>query len=353
MRTPPSAGGIHLIPVGRRRADARSRPRRPPRCDRDPAFSPDGRRLAYASCAGGAFAACDVHRRRPGARTSRRRPRLASLDAGRTCSILGLAWARDGGSLVYGASDASASTHLWRVGIDGSSPPRAHRGGAAGACRQRLSAAARTGWPSRRPSHDNDIYVFEAGRSSAPVVSSSLDGPRSRPSPPTGAASPSSPSRSGEVEEIWLADADGSNPVQLTHGPGSWQGSPSWSPDGRPHRLRFAGRGRASPTSGRSTQMAAGSAASPSGPLNEVLPELVPRRPLDLLPGGASGRDGDIWRVARLGRDGGARHAQRRLLRARVARRPIAVLRAARRRLAAVHPASLPADRSGRSWTAC
>jgi Tol biopolymer transport system component len=38
--------------------------------------------------------------------------------------------------------------------------------------------------------------------------------------------------RSGQGE-IWLADADGSNPVQLTRGPGVAQVSPAFSPDGR------------------------------------------------------------------------------------------------------------------------
>ena len=33
--------------------------------------------------------------------------------------------------------------------------------------------------------------------------------------------------------EVWVAGADGSEPAQLTHGPGRWQGSPAWSPDGR------------------------------------------------------------------------------------------------------------------------
>jgi len=41
--------------------------------------------------------------------------------------------------------------------------------------------------------------------------------------------------------EIWLAAADGSNPTQLTHGPGIWQGSPRWSPDGR--RIAFDSQG--------------------------------------------------------------------------------------------------------------
>ena len=33
--------------------------------------------------------------------------------------------------------------------------------------------------------------------------------------------------------EVWVADADGSNPAQLTHVPGGFQGDPAWSPDGR------------------------------------------------------------------------------------------------------------------------
>jgi Tol biopolymer transport system component len=39
--------------------------------------------------------------------------------------------------------------------------------------------------------------------------------------------------RNGESAEIWVAAADGSSPIQLTHGPGQWQGSPRISPDGR------------------------------------------------------------------------------------------------------------------------
>jgi Tol biopolymer transport system component len=41
----------------------------------------------------------------------------------------------------------------------------------------------------------------------------------------------------GEDHNIWLAEADGSNPQQLTHSPGIDQGSPYWSPDGR--RIAF------------------------------------------------------------------------------------------------------------------
>jgi eukaryotic-like serine/threonine-protein kinase len=42
--------------------------------------------------------------------------------------------------------------------------------------------------------------------------------------------------RSGDITDIWVAEADGSNPQQLTHGRAN-KGSPYWSPDGR--RIAF------------------------------------------------------------------------------------------------------------------
>jgi Tol biopolymer transport system component len=39
--------------------------------------------------------------------------------------------------------------------------------------------------------------------------------------------------RSGKGNDIWVANPDGTNAVQLTEGGDRWRGSPRWSPDGR------------------------------------------------------------------------------------------------------------------------
>ena len=97
--------------------------------------------------------------------------------------------------------------------------------------------------PSRRPA----IVSCSCARSTASAstrsrlrhvrCSSTPSGTSSRSSRPTAPGLSSRSSRSGEGLEIWLAAADGSNSHQLTHGPGRYQGSPSWSPDGR--RIAF------------------------------------------------------------------------------------------------------------------
>src|SRR6185295_16323926 len=91
-----------------------------------------------------------------------------------------------------------------------------------------------------RELRDFDIYRFETGRSAEPVLASSFVDYNPSFSP-DGRWVAFESERSGDAHEIWLAEADGSNSVQLTRGPGLAQGSPRWSPDGR--RIAFDSQG--------------------------------------------------------------------------------------------------------------
>jgi dipeptidyl aminopeptidase/acylaminoacyl peptidase len=151
-----------------------------------------------------------------------------------------LDWSRDGRSIVYDDFIAFIiPSHLWRAGADGGAPPErievagmAALGGGISWVRSRLAF-------SRLP-YDVDIYKVERGRQPQAVALSSLADLQAAFSP-DGRRIAFSSSRSGEALEIWVADSDGANPRQITHGPGRWQGSPHWSPDGR--RVAFDSQG--------------------------------------------------------------------------------------------------------------
>jgi serine/threonine protein kinase/Tol biopolymer transport system component len=221
------SGGIHLIPA----AGGESRPitsPAPPTFDRSPAFSPDGRSLAFASCEGLDVETCELQvvgldrDLRP-----RGRPRpLGSRGQGTS----GISWTRDGRSIVFGRWDATLG-HLWRVDSRGERPPERLELAGAGAYGPAI-AASRNRLAFVRDLSDGDIFRLELGKGDVPwLPSSSFDyGPQYSPD---GQRVAFGSMRSGDAEEIWLADADGSTPTRLTRGPGRSQGSPRWSPDGR------------------------------------------------------------------------------------------------------------------------
>jgi Tol biopolymer transport system component len=222
----PGAAGIYLIPVdgGEPRLLTSAKA---PASHYAPAFSPDGRHLAYASCF--SLLSCHVDVVGLGADyVAAGPPRRLTRRAG---WILGLAWARDGNSLIY--SDFTMG--LYRVWIAGHRPPeRIELAGrdvhhpATAASLDRL-AFSHDRWTSA-------IYRFEVGHPPEALRGSSLTDWEPDLSP-NGHRITFGSGRSGEGPEIWLAASDGSNPMQLTHGPGIAQGTPRWSPDGQ--RIAF------------------------------------------------------------------------------------------------------------------
>jgi Tol biopolymer transport system component/DNA-binding winged helix-turn-helix (wHTH) protein len=226
----PRDNGIYLVPL----EGGDARPLTFPETGRDysPAFSPDGRHLAYAACRDTTFS-FDCH------------VRVLDLDegwrpvgGGRQLTresqrrISGISWSRDGRLVMYAAG--LAASRVWRVPADGSDPPEAvPEAGNGGTYPTTARMSDRLVFS--RTASPNAIYRFEEGRSAVPVAQSS--GSDGQPEfAPDGKSFAFCSGRSGTAE-IWVAPADGSSATQVTRNAGREQCSPAWSRDG--NRLAY------------------------------------------------------------------------------------------------------------------
>ena len=151
----------------------------------------------------------------------------------------GLCWSRDGRFVVYARQAVTGVIYLFRVALTGNAVPERIEVAGLGAV-EPDTARSRDRLAFTRSFFDVDIYRFQPGSSTAPVVVSSFGDYQAQFSP-DGQRIAFGTTRSGDVSEIWVAAADGSQARQLTRGPGHWQGAPRWSPDG--NRIVFDSQG--------------------------------------------------------------------------------------------------------------
>ena len=223
--------GVFLVPSDGSVPRRITSPKQPAN-DFVPSFSPDGRFLAYASCA--TQWSCDVFVQKMDASYSPRGIARRITQQGFT--ITGLAWARDGESLVYGASaSADYLYRMWRVDSSGKREPRRYDLAGFGVSQPAIAPAGNR-LAFYRFVSDTHIWRYQAGEVPKPFMASSTVEANVEFSP-DGSRVAFSSGRSGDRVQIWLANADGTRLVQLTSGLGYWQALPVWSPDGR--RIAF------------------------------------------------------------------------------------------------------------------
>jgi Tol biopolymer transport system component len=233
---PGESTGIYLVPThgGEPRLLTHATA---PASHRDPVFSPGGRRLAYFGCSNQWSVACDVMVvDLDGERRAAGEPRRLTSMA---IDMSGLAWARGGKELVYGAGSAPYVHYLWRVTVDGNRPPERVEVAGDGS-RRPATVASRDRVVFERRTLDADIYRFGPSAPVRPTIASTFADFNASFSP-DGTHIVHASSRSGRMADIWVSGADGSGPQQLTGDMIGFHAAPRWSPNGR--AIAFASRG--------------------------------------------------------------------------------------------------------------
>ena len=194
--------------------------------DLAPAFSPDGRSIAFNRLgpAGGIYVV-------PAAGGD---PKRVAVEQDNV-HLHRLAWLPTGRELIFSRGDPASSSSLWRVSASGGTPEPLAVGGDNAANPAVSPRGHRLVYEQR--SNDANIWKIAVPQSTQPTPPPArlIASTRHEAGPhvsPDGARIAFYSDRTGSLE-IWVCDAAGSNLIQLTSFGGPVVGTPRWSPDGR------------------------------------------------------------------------------------------------------------------------
>ncbi len=193
-----------------------------------PAFSHDGSNLAFTACSGERSCEAYAQDLTRGYLAQGQPRRLTNQGA----TILGIAWAPDGRSLIYAASpDLASPRRLWRVPLSGGTAPELLLWAGDAAAHPAVSRTGNRLAFSRTLHPQWGIWRFEAGASPAMFFPSGGEGdPQFSPD---GKRVAFVANRPGKGSELWVANSDGTNQVRLLEATGRMVGAVKWSPDSR------------------------------------------------------------------------------------------------------------------------
>ena len=201
--------------------------------DWGPAFSPDGRNLAFIrerTLAASAVYVLPLS-------STMVPPGLPKEVTRENAAVQGLAWMPDGSGLIFSSAGHLGLSRMQRITFSAKGAKRADQSQSLsfGEHAQGVSISSNGRLVYSAQFRDTNLWKLALNgpdrRAVGPLAASTLD-EHTPDYSPDGKRLAFASTRSG-AEEIWISDADGLDPIQMTSMRGPQCANPRWSPDGR------------------------------------------------------------------------------------------------------------------------